>query len=163
LMCWCDCGRPGCESRGFSAESSKHGCKIGSDCRWSARTGKSSVRLSERGHPIRQLDIRPISGTQNHLGIMLPKISPCLWFDHQAASLLWLSQGLCLSLSVTIGAEGSHVPHYRRATETCHLHAGGRMARNRSRPYLSRDNHCLPVLTSSGILFDTSSMVHFRS
>src|SRR5262249_42026035 len=83
-MRWCDCGRPGCESRGFSAESSKHGCKIGSDCRWSARTGKSSVRLGERGHPIRQLDKRPISKTQNHRGIMLPKISPCLWFDHQA-------------------------------------------------------------------------------
>ena len=37
------------------------------------------------------------------------------------------------------------------------------MARNRSRPCLSRDNHALPVSTSSGIRFDTSSMVHFRS
>src|SRR5271165_4358958 len=81
----------------------------------------------------------------------------------RTAFLLWLSQGLCLNLSVTIGAEGSHVPHYRRATESCHLHAGGRMARNRSRPCLSRDNHALPVSTSSGIRFDTSSMVHFRS
>ena len=66
----------------------------------------------------------------------------------RTAFLLQLSQGFCLSRSVRIGAEGSHVPLNRRVIGSCHLNAGGRRARNRHRPCSSRVNDSNPVSTS---------------
>lgn len=66
----------------------------------------------------------------------------------RAAFLLRLSQGFCLNRSVSIDAEGSHVPHTCCMTISRHLNAGGRQARNRFFPGLSRNNDSAPVLTS---------------
>ena len=66
----------------------------------------------------------------------------------RAAFLLQLWQGFCLSRSVRIGAEGSHVPLNRRVTASCHLNAGGRRVRNRLRLCSSQDNDSVLVWTS---------------
>src|ERR1017187_751897 len=58
----------------------------------------------------------------------------------RTASLLQLWQVFCLSRSVLIGAEGSHVPINCCLTDSCHLNAGGHRARNRLRPCTSRVN-----------------------
>ena len=66
----------------------------------------------------------------------------------RAAFLLTLLQVCCLSGSVNISAEGSHVPLNCRVTQSCHLNAGDHRVRNRLRPCSSRDNDSVPVLIS---------------
>jgi hypothetical protein len=66
----------------------------------------------------------------------------------RAVSLLSLSQVFCLSGSVGIGAEGSHVPLNCRVTGSCHLNAGGHGVRNRHRPRSSRVNDSTTVWSS---------------
>src|SRR5271166_826770 len=77
---------------------------------------------------LRPLRSIPFSGTS----LLLQAFPPL-----RAAFLLRLSQGFCLNRSVSIDAEGSHVPHNCRMTSSRHLNAGGRQARNRFLPSIT--------------------------
>ena len=87
----------------------------------------------------RPLGSIPLSGTS-----LLLRANPPL----RAAFLLSLSRVFCLSRSVRIGAEGSHVPLNCCATASRHLNAGGHGARNRLRPRSSRVNDSTSVWSS---------------